>query len=99
MLKSSTDTFRATSIGAAIWLFCFTLTIDSEAVTYRTLAARTVKVLISDITSINPSRLTPISRAPIGAYISLKDGSRVLVNLKVFPSEAATKLFHWRKNI
>jgi hypothetical protein len=86
-------------VGAAIWLLRFRLTINSESVTYRALGARTVTVSISDVTGIKPSRLTPISRVPIGAYISRKDGGRFLVNLKVFPTEAATRLLALANNI
>jgi hypothetical protein len=86
-------------IAAAIWLLCFRLTINPESVGYRALGARTVLIPISDITSVTASRVTPISRVPTAAYVSLKDGSRVLVNLKVFPSEAATALLSLTRNI
>jgi hypothetical protein len=79
-------------LSAALWLFCFKLSFDPINVTYRSLGTRTLTLPLSEIAGVTPSRVAPISRAPLGAYVSLRDGTRILVNLKVFPDRAATRL-------
>jgi hypothetical protein len=72
----------------AIWLAGFRLRIDATGITYRTLFGAPRRAEYSEIVSVDPYAVAPVSRRPLGIAVNLKDGRRILINAKPFSREA-----------
>jgi hypothetical protein len=77
----------------AFWLSRFRLTFEANRLTYRPGFGRPWSTPYSTITAVTQSRMAPISRLPLSAWVQLGDGQRKLINLKVFPASAGLRLF------
>lgn len=54
---------------------------------------RTIRVPYSDISSVEATHVTPLSKQAIGAFIVTKDGTRLPFWPKLFPKEAVERFF------
>jgi hypothetical protein len=53
----------------------------------------TIRVPLSEIERLEVTNVTPLSRAPIGAFVVTKDGQRLPFWPKLFPREAVNRFF------
>jgi hypothetical protein len=77
---------------AFAWLSRYRLTFTASGITYRSWR-KSWEVPYASISGVSASRVAPISKAPIGAYVHFKDGRRELVYAKVFSLAAIKDLF------
>ncbi len=73
----------------AIWLSAFRLELFPQSFTYRSLFRRTRSVPYSDVLEAQDIALGPVSRLSLRSSLLLSAGSRVTINWKVLPLEAA----------
>jgi hypothetical protein len=77
----------------SLWLARFKLTITAESVTYRSLFGGTRSVSRSDIVTVQHATQTSSLESPFTVVVVTRDGVSLRINGKVFPLEAARKLF------
>jgi hypothetical protein len=53
----------------------------------------TIRVPYSDISSVEATNVTPVSKQAIGAFIVTRDGARLPFWPKLFPKEAVERFF------
>lgn len=91
-LLAPTLLILALQAATAIWLSRYRLVFTSEGISYR--SWRTAwSVPYASVMEVLPSRVTPIAKFPIGAYVYFKGGRRELVYTKAFPLAAINELF------
>jgi hypothetical protein len=73
----------------AIWLSAFRLELFPQSFRYRSLFRRTRSVPYSDVLKAQDIALGPVSRLSLRSSLLLSAGSRVTINWKVLPLEAA----------
>jgi hypothetical protein len=72
----------------AIWLAAFRLRIDATGLSYRSLFGGNRRAEYSQILSIGPYAVAPVSQVPLGIAVNLRGGGRILINAKPFSREA-----------
>ena len=77
---------------AVLWLSRYQLVFSDSSVSYRSWR-RSWRHPYTEISGISASRVQPISKLPIGAYVHFKDGHRELVYTKAFSRAAIKDLF------
>lgn len=82
----------AVEAATIVWLSRYRLVFAPEGISYRSWRA-SWSVAYTGIAEILPSRVTPIAKLPVGAYVQFKSGRCELVYTKVFSMAAIKELF------
>jgi hypothetical protein len=84
----------ALPLAFAIWLASFRLIISDNRITYRSLFGGVESASFDEIESIGAARVAPVSSAPLGVKVKLREGNGFVINTKPFPIEAVRLLFN-----
>jgi hypothetical protein len=76
----------------AIWLAGFRLSIDATGISYRSLFGGNLRAEYSQIVSVDPYAVAPVSKVPLGIAVNLLGGGRILINAKPFSREALSTI-------
>ena len=82
----------AVEAATIVWLSRYRLVFAPKGISYRSWRV-SWSVAYTGIAEVLPSRVTPISQLPVGAYVQFKSGRRELVYTKVFSITAIKELF------
>jgi hypothetical protein len=82
----------AVEVVIALWLSRYRLMFTESTLSYRSWRA-SWSAPYASIAEVVPSRVTPIAKVPIGAYVKFKDGRSELVYTKAFSLVAIRDLF------
>jgi hypothetical protein len=82
----------AGAIAWAVWLVRFELVVGEVEFAYRSLLLRRRTMPYSAVASIEVTARGPVTGIALGTAVKLTDGSRMPINLKVFPRRAGALL-------
>jgi hypothetical protein len=80
-------------LAGIVWLARYRLVFDDDSLRYRSWSLREQTIPYDQIISVELSKATPLSRAPISTHVHLMDGGYIVIYTKAFSRTAIKRLY------